>query len=439
MPVSTPGQTPGHIVVIDIWHQGAIVAAGLAEAGHAVVGLSLAGDAAALTAGVTSVLEPGLGDLIRSMVSAGRLCFADDPAKAIPGAAFVFLSTDTPVDDDDRPHLDGLFEALRLAGPGIDRPVTLVVTAQVPVGTSEALRAALAKATAHPVAVAYVPEFLQLGQALDRFRNADRFVVGADDVEVRAQVAALFAPLGRPIVETGLRTAELAKHAANAFLALSVSFINEVGDLAEATGADVTDVARILRLDRRIGPYAYLGAGLGFSGGTLGRELRTLQAIGEREAIPTVLTNAAWDVNATRPAAVLRLVARAIGAPEGRTLAVGGLAYKAGTPTLRRSRPLEVTRALIAAGWAIRAFDPLVDPATLPSLPDFEACPSLAEASRGAAGLVLLSGGAGISDASIEAVSAALDGRTVVDAVGAWDRDVARHAGLVVVSPGRAS
>jgi len=436
MPVST--DTTGHIAVIDIWHQGAVLAAGLAEAGHTVRGLTLAGDAAALNEGVTPVLEPGLGDLIRAMVAAGRLRFTGDPAEALPGAAFLFLSTDTPVDDDDRPHLDGLFEALRRAGPHVDRPVILAITAQVPAGTSEALRDALAATAAHPVRVAYVPEFLQLGQALDRFRNADRFVVGADDPEVRARVSALFAPLGRPAVETSLRTAEMAKHAANAFLALSVSFINEIGDLAEAEGADIADVARILRLDRRIGPHAYLGAGLGFSGGTLGRELRTLQAIGTRHAIPTAMTDATWAVNAARPAAVLRLLARTAGKPEGRTLAVGGLAYKAGTPTLRRSRPLEIVRALVEAGWGVRAFDPLVDPAALPPLPRFAVCPSLVEAARGAAAVVLLSGGDGVANASVTDVARALTGRLVVDAAGAWDRDAARQAGLTVVSPGRA-
>ena len=148
--------------------------------------------------------------------------------------------------------------------------------------------------------VAYVPEFLRLSTALETFRQADRFVIGANDPDVAASVAAIYSPLQRPIHVTDIRSAEMGKHASNAWLATSVSFINQVADLCEQVGADVREVATIMKLDPRVGPHAFLGAGLGYAGGTLGREIRALQKLGAANGISTELFDAVDEVNSRR-------------------------------------------------------------------------------------------------------------------------------------------
>src|SRR5690606_34545759 len=193
---------------------------------------------------------------------------------------FVFLSMDTPVSSTDEPVLDSVFDAADAIGGALRHDTVLVVTAQVPTGTSEELRERVASASGRNVSVAYVPEFLRLGAAIRTFREADRFIVGCDDESVAARVAALYEPFGRPVVRMGLRSAEMTKHACNAFLAVSISFANQIADLCSAVGADVDAVTAGMKLDRRIGPDAFLSAGLGFAGGTLGRDLRALQQLG---------------------------------------------------------------------------------------------------------------------------------------------------------------
>ena len=253
------------ICMVGLWHQASVVSACLADMGHNVC---VVGDDAKIVAGLKdarpAIYEPGLDDVIRRNLDAGRLHYTTDYAEALRGATFAYLAIDTPVGPDDESDLSSIVDAARSIGRGMSGPLTLIVSAQVPVGTSEQLAETIrAEQPGVSLDVVYVPEFLRLGTAIETFRQADRFIIGADDPAVAARVADLFRPLGRPILVTGLRTAEMGKHASNTFLATSISFINEVADLCDEVGADATQVAQILKLDRRIGPYAFLSRGSG--------------------------------------------------------------------------------------------------------------------------------------------------------------------------------
>jgi UDPglucose 6-dehydrogenase len=399
------------ICVVGQWHQGTVLAGCFADMGHDVVGVDT--DPAViegLSAGRPPLHEPGLPELIEAGLNAGRLRFTTDFADALAGAELVYLSLDTPVGADDRPEMEPVLAAARAVGQSAPEgeDVVLCVTAQVPVGATYALAAAVeAELGAGRCQAAYIPEFLRLGTAIESFRDADRFIIGADDDALAERLASLYRPLGRPVVVMDVASAEMTKHASNAFLATSISFINEMADLCEEVGADVTRVAEAMKLDARIGPRAFLSPGLGFAGGTLGRDLRAIQELGAGTGRATTLTDAVLAVNRNRAGLVTSLMARlhgaagveaavgvaggaaGVGALEGVRATLLGLTYKAGTSTLRRSVALEIARELAAMGVEVRAFDPHADLSELDDEPPFQVCHSAADAVDGADAVVV--------------------------------------------------
>lgn len=388
------------ICVAGLWHQASVLSACLADLGHHVrgVGPDLAA-VVSLNAAVPPVREPKLASILERNLRAGRLRYTTGYAEALADAQFAFISIDTPVDEEDRSDLTPIFEAARQIARHAPAPLVVAVTAQVPVGTCSQLAGLMrSEAPGRPWRIAYVPEFLRLGTAVENFRRADRFIIGCDDAGAAGQLAALLAPLKRPILKMGLLSAEMAKHAANAFLAASISFINEVADLAAEAGADVTDVVRALKTDRRIGPHAFLSPGLGFAGGTLGREVRTLQQLGRRSGRPTALMDAVWEVNLERARFVARCLERIFGSLAGLAVGVLGLTYKPGTSTLRRSVALEIIADLAGRGTRVKAFDPLANLAEAARLPPFEMCPDPYRAAEGADAVVLITEWAGLAE-----------------------------------------
>src|SRR5205823_2580706 len=189
-----------------------------------------------------------------------------------------------------------------------------------------------------------------------------------------------------------LASAEMAKHALNGFLAASVSFVNEIAALCEATGADVLSVVEALKSDPRVGQRAFLAPGLGFAGGTLARDIQVLKAVGRAASFGTPLLDGVLGVNRRRADVVLRRLAAACGKLDGSLVGVLGLTYKAGTSTLRRSVALDVIRALVAAGAKVRAFDPKADLSELDAPPEFELVAGAYDATRGAPALLVLTG-----------------------------------------------
>lgn len=380
------------IAIVGLWHQGTVLAACFAEMGHTVRGTDPDGRVVAgLREAQSPVHEPDLDALLTRGLRSGRLMFTTDLARALHGASFIFISLDTPMHDDDEPDLEPVFEAARRVARALSSRALVVVTSQVPVGTCERLRMALAAERPRaPFDLAYVPEFLRLGVAIETFRRADRFVIGADAPPVARRVAALYAPLRRPLVLCPIRTAEMAKAASNAFLALSISAINEFADLCDRVGADVIQVAEIMKLDPRIGSRAYLTPGLGFAGGTLGRDVRGVQGLGREHRTPTRIMDAVMEVNGTRPALVGRRLEELYGSLSGRTVAVFGLTYKPGTSTLRRSTGLDIVADLAQRGAAVRVYDPLARLRELDRLPPFTMASDPYGAADGADALVLV-------------------------------------------------
>jgi UDPglucose 6-dehydrogenase len=355
-----------NVCVFGLWHLGCVTAACLASAGHTVVGLDT--DAATidgLSAGTPPLLEPGLESMIRRELASGRLRFTTDRDSALAAAGIVWVTFDTPVDDDDRADVDCVVRAVASLFPALRDGVTVLVSSQLPVGTTRRLEAMFADEAAGRRAIfAYSPENLRLGRAIEVFTNPDRVIVGVRREADRAAIAALLQPITTRIEWMSVESAEMTKHALNAFLATSVTFINEIAALCERVGADASEVERGLKTEARIGPRAYLSPGGAFAGGTLARDVVFLSQLGRDMNVPTDMLAAVKTSNDVHRQWAARRLSSLLGDVKGRTIAIWGLTYKPGTDTLRRSSAVELAQWLHAQGAQVRAHDPAVK--TLP-------------------------------------------------------------------------
>lgn len=427
------------IGVVGLWHQGVVNAACLADMGHTVRAADPDQQVIArLQEGRPPVREPLLDALLRRGIRSGRLSFTGDVAETVRGASFIYIALDTPVGPEDEPEVAPVFAAARDAARSMTRRPIVVVTSQVPTGTCRALAAAMQAENAQAAFdVVYVPEFLRLGAAVETFRRPDRIVVGADDPAVARRVAALYRALRRPIVLTSLATAEMSKQASNSFLAVSISTINELADVCERVGADVMQVAEIMRLDSRIGPNAYLNPGLGFAGGTLGRDVRGLQYLGRRHGIPTSVMDAVMEVNTRRPALVGRRLEEMYGSLQSRTVAILGLTYKPGTSTLRRSVALDIIADLVRRGGRVTAFDPLARLDEVERLPPFSISPDPYSAVKGADAAVLVTPWDGLDRLNLGRIRRSMRRPVLLDTRNHFDPARLRRLGFEYLAVGR--
>jgi len=426
------------ICVTGIWHQGAVVSACLADLANSVRGVCDEKTAAALNSGQPPVYEPELSEIIQRNVSAGRLYYTTDFGEGLKDAEFIFICTDTPVHANDDSDLTPIYAIAESIGRNLKSNIVLCVTAQVPVGTSEDLAGVIRElAPAYKCQVAYIPEFLRLGTAVETFRQADRFVIGCNDAVVAERVAVLYRPLGRPIVFTDIRSAEMAKHASNAYLAASISFINEIANLCEVVNANALEVARIMKLDKRIGQFAFLSPGLGFAGGTLGREIRALQRLGRQYRCDTPMMDAVMTVNQARARLVGQRLQRIYDSLEGLQVGILGLTYKPGTSTLRRAIALDIIRDLVSQGASVKAFDPLARLDEVADLPPFQPCPDPYAAAQGSDALVLVTEWAGIRDLDLPRLRAAMRRPVFIDTRNLFDPAQMQKVGFIYLGIGR--
>src|SRR5919205_2786514 len=287
-----------------------------------------------LNAGVMPIWEPGLEALVKANVERGRLSFSKELAEGVADAEAVFIAVGTPARrGDGHADLTFVFQAVRELAKVI-KPGTVVVTkSTVPVGTGDEIERILAEECVTGVSVASNPEFLREGAAIADFKHPDRIVVGANDQRAQEVLREIYRPLflnRAPILITGRRTAELTKYAANAFLAVKISFINEIADLCEAVDADVQDVARGIGLDNRIGPK-FLHAGPGYGGSCFPKDTLALLQTAEEAGTKQRIVSTVVEVNDHRKATMHERIVKALGPLEGKRIGVLGLAFKPNT------------------------------------------------------------------------------------------------------------
>jgi len=343
------------ICVLGLWHLGTVTAACCARH-FQVVGLDFdAAVIANLNQGRAPLLEPGLNERIAAGLAAKKLSFTTDPRSACAGADVLWLTYDTPVNEHDESDVEPVLDNLRRAMPHLPAGALVLISAQLPVGNCATLEKEFPQ-----FHFACSPENLRLGKAIDAFEKAERAIVGIRTDAKKALLDELFQPFAARTIFMRTESAEMVKHALNSFLALSVTFINEIARLCEHTGADAKEVSIGLKSEARIGPKAYLGPGGPFAGGTLARDVVTLAKLAEAKGEKISVIPAIKQSNDLHRGWAFRRLQARLGDLHGRKISILGLTYTTNTDTLRRSAAIELCQQLIAAGAKVTAFDPAV-------------------------------------------------------------------------------
>ena len=348
------------VCVLGLWHLGSVTAACLASVGHDVTGLdSNSGIVEKLQKAEPPVSEPGLDGLIREGINAGQLRFTSDAKIAISSAEVLWVTYDTPVDENDQADVEFVFEEVLKLLSFLSIDTTVLVSSQLPVGSIRRFEDISAeKYPEKKLRFAYSPENLRLGKSLDVFLHPDRVVVGVRRPEDREILSRLLEPITDNILWMGVESAEMTKHAINAFLGMSITFINEIASICENIGADAREVEAGLKSETRIGPAAYLSPGAAFAGGTLARDIEFLKDIGSLNNLVNPLISAVRKSNDEHKKWIQRRLFAVLGGLKGKRIAVWGLTYKPGTNTLRRSLSVEMCNWLQEQGAEIAVHDP---------------------------------------------------------------------------------
>jgi nucleotide sugar dehydrogenase len=441
------------IAVVGSGYVGTVVAACMATIGHEVQAVEVdAKRLESLRSAEVPFFEPGLEPLLEDGLHSGRLSFFGNFESGLVGAEIIFLCVGTPGGANGDPDMQHVEAAAREIGRYAERGAVLVTKSTVPIGSGAWLANLMAEFRPEVgnggISVVSNPEFLREGSAVHDYLHPARVVLGGSDAEAIDRVARAYAPIleqthsaagpdHKPeLVITDVRTAETVKYAANAFLATKISFMNEVAHLADAVGADVTDVARAMGLDPRIGAQ-FLGAGVGWGGSCFGKDLSALAGTARRYGIEPAILEAVRNVNAGQIDVAIQKLHTHLGSLDGAKIALFGLAFKPGTDDLRDAPSLKIAEALHARGAVVAAYDPVVREVN--SHPELSVSIDAYDAAAGADAVVLVTEWPELVDLDFERVSAVMAGELLLDGRNALQPARVQAAGLTYVGIGRGS
>ncbi|MBW7476731.1 UDP-glucose/GDP-mannose dehydrogenase family protein [Paenibacillus oenotherae] len=428
-----------NIAVIGTGYVGLVSGVCYAELGHDVYCVDKdPAKVELLQGGEVPIYEPGLQPLMRSNADAGRLKFTTDTATAIAGAEVVIIAVGTPPLPNGEADMQYIEVAAKEIGEAMNGYKVICVKSTVPVGTNERVRAIIADYYKGSFDNASVPEFLREGTAVQDTMNPDRVVFGTESKHAASLLTELHAPLTKEIVVTDIRSAEMIKYASNAFLATKISFINEIANICEKVGADVSEVAKGMGYDRRIGA-SFLRAGIGYGGSCFPKDTKALIQIAGNVAYDFKLLKAVVEVNQHQRYGVLDKLFNALGTLKGKTIAVWGLAFKPETDDVRESPALEIVDRLIALGAVPKVYDPVAlesfrkvydDPAMM-------WCQSAQEAIQGSDALCLLTEWKEFVEFDLAAIEAALANPILIDGRNVYSYEAVKGTGLSYYPVGR--
>jgi UDPglucose 6-dehydrogenase len=430
------------VAIIGAGYVGLTTATCLARLGHSVACLDIDAERIdRLNRNDIPIYEPGLAGLVAGERAAGRLLFSKSIAREAARADCIFIAVGTPSSADGDIDLSYVEAAASTIAPVLKPGAIVIIKSTVIAGTARRIADLIADIRGNDdIAVASNPEFLREGSAIADFLEADRVVLGADDVRASALLLELYRPLrerGIPVVVTTTENAELIKYAANAFLALKIGFINDVADLCESIGGDIAAVAEGIGLDRRIGK-AFLAPGPGFGGSCFPKDTRAFAAIGRRFGAPQHLIETLIDENEARKRAMAQRILAELERDGGHCVAILGTAFKADTDDIREAAALTVIPLLQEAGVTVRAHDPKAGPASARLLADVDWCDSPYEAARGADVTAILTEWQDYREIDLARLARAMNGRTIVDCRNLFSTDEVTGLSLRYVSIGRA-
>lgn len=430
------------LAVIGAGYVGLVTGACLTELGHEVTCVDIdEAKVAALSAGVVSIYEPGLQNLVDRGLTTGRLRFVDDYADAVPDATVVMIAVGTPSDPSGRADLSQINRAIDQVAKLLEPGSLVVMKSTVPVGTTmETVQKIKAVRPDLEFEIGSNPEFLRQGDAVADFMRPDRLVLGTASPRAEQMLRHIYQPLltaGVTTLMTTIETAELIKYASNAFLATKLSFVNEIADLCEAVGADVEEVAIGVGLDARISDR-FLAAGPGYGGSCLPKDTQALLHTSQVHGTPSRIVAAAVDANLNRKRRMATKVAAAVGGSlQGKRIGVLGLAFKANTDDLRESPAVEIIRMMIGAGATVCAYDPEGMDNARRLLPDIEYAAGPYEAITGVDAVAIVTEWPEFATMDLVRVRDLAKAPVIVDLRNLYDPEDMRRLGFSYHSIGR--
>ena len=431
------------IAMIGSGYVGLVSGACLADFGHDVVCIDKNEEKiAALHKGVMPIFEPGLAELVAKNVREGRLAFSTSLSDGVKDADAVFIAVGTPSRrGDGHADLSYVYAAAEEIAREISGYTVIVTKSTVPVGTGDEVEAIIRKVRPDAdFAVVSNPEFLREGAAIGDFKRPDRIVVGTEDPRAREVMKEIYRPLylnEPPLVFTARRTSELIKYAANAFLAVKITFINEIADLCEQVGANVQEVARGIGLDNRIGSK-FLHAGPGYGGSCFPKDTQALVKTGQDFGAPLRIVETVVDVNDRRKEKMAAKIIKACGGSvKGKTIAILGLAFKPNTDDMREAPSLVIIEELKKAGATIRAFDPEAMDQAKTMIDGIAFTQNAYECVQGADAMAIVTEWDAFRALDLDRVKKAMTGNVVADLRNIYRPDDMRKRGFIYVSVGR--
>jgi UDPglucose 6-dehydrogenase len=391
-----------------------------------------------LRQGGVPIYEPGLEEVIRRNVAAGRLSFTTSYAEGLKDAEFVFIAVGTPSGVDGEADLQYVRMAAEMIAQTMDHPMIIINKSTVPVGTGDWVAEIIRKHQPQPIdfAVVSCPEFLREGSALADFMNPDRVVLGSLDREAAEKVAQLHLPLRAPIIMTDLRTAEMIKYASNAFLATRISFINEIAAICEKVGADVKEVAAGMGYDRRIG-RAFLDAGVGFGGSCFPKDVKALEYMALLHGAHPALLRAVMDINRDQRRQVVYKLREILGTLRERKIGLLGLAFKPNTDDMREAPSVEIAHMLMREGAEVWGYDPVANRVAERVIPELKLAPSPYELAEGCDALILVTEWNEFKHLDLARIRAVMRTPVFIDGRNVYEPETMRAAGFIYRGVGR--
>ncbi len=437
------------LAVLGLGHVGLPTALGFAELGWEVIGADDdASKVEMIQSGRAPFYEPGLDQLLARGLTGGRLTISTSVEETVRAASILFICVGTPQKETGEADLSQVEEIARIIARNLNGYKLIVEKSTVPAITAQWIKRTIVRfakldslGRLHTeFDVASNPEFLQEGRAIENIFHPDRVVVGVESERARSLLGQLYQPLGCPILFTNISTAELTKHAANAFLSTKISFINMVADMCEAVGADVSKVALGMGLDPRIGTE-FLNAGIGFGGYCFPKDLRAFMHLGREHGIGCGLLKEVENINQRRVEAFIKKVRQAVWVLQGKRMGVLGLAFKGGTDDIRESPALRIVKTLLSEGARLKVHDPQAMEASQRELPAqsgrLEYCCSPYEAAQGAHALLILTPWQEYRELNLARLHELMEVPVIIDGRNLLDPEVVRSADFEYVDMGR--
>jgi UDPglucose 6-dehydrogenase len=428
------------LCVIGTGYVGLVTGTCFADLGNEVVCLDVDNNRISkLKEGVMPIYEPGLEQLVAQNVRAKRLSFTTDYIEALKGAEFAFIAVGTPSGVDGEADLQYVRAAAESIADLVDDPIIVVNKSTVPVGTGDWVADIIKKRRAgKPLDFNVVsnPEFLREGSAIFDFMNPDRVVLGSTVRAAAEKVSQLYSPLRSQILITDLRTAEMIKYASNAFLATRISFINEIGNMCEELGADVTEVAQGMGYDKRIG-RAFLDAGLGWGGSCFPKDVKALAHMAVLHGTHPQLLQAVMEINLNQRRRTVLKLRKALGSLDDKVIGILGISFKPDTDDIRESPALEVIHLLQNEGAVVKAYDPQAMENAAHILQRVTLCEDPYKVAEGADALVLATAWNEFKQLDFARIKQSMRQPVVMDGRNLWDPESLRALGFTYFGVGR--